>query len=123
MDRRDEHVFGRRTLPEMELASVACAIQNLWLAARATGIEVGWVSLFDPERLRCLLGKPNGAKPVALVCLGHVAECYAKPMLETEAWAARQALETTVFENAWTRPPDEHFKPPPNYPSGVGASL
>ena len=48
MDQREAHVFGRRTLPEMDLASVACAIQNMWLAARAEGLGMGWVSLFDP---------------------------------------------------------------------------
>ncbi len=48
MDGRERHIFGRRTLPEMDLASVACAIQNLWLAARAEGLGMGWVSLFDP---------------------------------------------------------------------------
>ena len=55
-DGRDAHVFGRRTLPQMDLASVSCAIQNLWLAARAEGLGMGWVSLFDPHRLKVLLG-------------------------------------------------------------------
>ncbi len=101
MDNREHHVFGRRTLPEMDLASVSCAIQNLWLAARAEGIGVGWVSLFDPLALRPLLGIPRGAKPVAILCLGHVAAFYPKPMLETERWASRQQLEDLVFENKW----------------------
>jgi 5,6-dimethylbenzimidazole synthase len=73
MDRREKHVFGRRTLPEMDLASVACAIQNMWLAARAEGLGMGWVSLFDPASLARLLGIPEGGKPVAIICLGHVA--------------------------------------------------
>ena len=58
MDRREEHIFGRRTLPEMDMASVACAIQNMWLAARAEGLGMGWVSLFDPAALAALLGIP-----------------------------------------------------------------
>lgn len=58
MDKREPHIFGRRTLPEMDLASVACAIQNLWLAARAEGIGVGWVSMFDPQQLGQLLHLP-----------------------------------------------------------------
>jgi len=103
MDRRDEHVFGRRTLPEMDLASVACAIQNMWLAARAEGIGMGWVSLFDPKRLRCLLGMPDGAKPVAIVCLGHVEEFYPKPMLELDGWASRRTLKDLVYENGWSK--------------------
>src|SRR5690606_21781374 len=49
MEGREAHVFGRRTLPEMDLASAACAIQNLWLAARGEGLGMGWVSLFDPQ--------------------------------------------------------------------------
>jgi 5,6-dimethylbenzimidazole synthase len=101
MDRRHEHVFGRRTLPEMDLASAACAIQNMWLAARAEGLGMGWVSLFDPERLRYLLGMPADSKPVAIVCLGHVDEFYPKPMLELEGWASRRALEELVYENRW----------------------
>lgn len=101
MDRRDEHVFGRRTLPEMDLASVACAIQNIWLAARAEGIGMGWVSMFEPEQLRRLLGIPAGAKPVAILCLGHVEAFYPKPMLELEGWAERQNLDDLVYQNGW----------------------
>ena len=101
MDRREAHVFGRRTLPEMDLASVACAIQNMWLAARAEGLGMGWVSLFDPAQLGILLGMPAGAKPIAILCLGHVEAFYAKPMLELEGWATRQKLEDMVYENAW----------------------
>ena len=101
MDRREPHVFGRRTLPEMDLASVACAIQNLWLAARAEGIGMGWVSLFDPEQLGALLNIPSGGKPVAILCLGHVQAFYERPMLEMEGWAERQPLESLIFENAW----------------------
>ena len=76
MDQREPHIFGRRTLPEMDLASLACAIQNLWLAARAEGLGMGWVSLFDPLALAELLGMPAGAKPVAVLCLGPVTEFY-----------------------------------------------
>lgn len=101
MDGRERHVFGRRTLPEMDLASVACAIQNLWLAARAEGLGMGWVSLFDPVALSALLGMPEGAKPIAVLCLGHVSEFYAQPMLEQEKWASRQPLEQLVFEDRW----------------------
>jgi 5,6-dimethylbenzimidazole synthase len=101
MDGREGHIFGRRTLPEMDLASVACAIQNLWLAARAEGLGMGWVSLFEPEHVRTLLQMPAGAKPVAILCLGHVERFYDEPMLETERWAQREKLEHCVFENRW----------------------
>jgi len=103
MDRREQHIFGRRTLPEMDLASLACAIQNMWLAARAEGLGMGWVSLFDPKTLSRLLNIPDGAKPVAILCLGHVEAFYDRPMLEQEQWAKRQALESLVFENSWHR--------------------
>ncbi|WP_062791164.1 5,6-dimethylbenzimidazole synthase [Aquitalea pelogenes] len=101
MDGRERHVFGRRTLPEMDICSIACAIQNMWLAARAEGIGLGWVSLFDPQRLGTLLGLPAEAKAVAILCIGHVEAFYDKPMLEQENWAKRQNLAELVFENSW----------------------
>ena len=101
MDRREEHIFGRRTLPEMDLASAACAIQNLWLAARAEGLGLGWVSLFDPVALARLLCMPHGAKPVAILCLGHVEEFYPRPMLEQEGWKQGRPWHEFLFENAW----------------------
>jgi 5,6-dimethylbenzimidazole synthase len=101
MDGREKHVFGRRTMPEMDLASVACAIQNMWLAARAEGLGMGWVSIFDPDDVRVLLGIPAGARPIAILCLGHVERFYDEPMLETERWATRKPLEECVFENRW----------------------
>ena len=101
MDKREKHVFGRRTLPEMDLASAACGIQNLWLAARAEGLGVGWVSLFEPEKLAKLLEIPQDAKPIAILCIGYVENFYAQPMLETEGWATRQQLAELVYENAW----------------------
>lgn len=101
MDGREAHIFGRRTLPEMDLASVACAIQNMWLAARAEGLGMGWVSLFDPDRLAALLDMPAGAKPVAVLCLGQVAAFYPKPMLELEGWEQRGELDKMVFTDAW----------------------
>jgi 5,6-dimethylbenzimidazole synthase len=101
MDKRDEYVFGRRTLPEMDLASVACAIQNMWLAARAEGLGMGWVSLFDPREVADLLGMPSGARPVAILCVGHVERFYDAPMLETEKWERRRKVEECVFENGW----------------------
>jgi len=101
MDRREKHIFGRRTLPEMDLASVACAIQNMWLAARAEGLGMGWVSLFDPLKLAALLGIPEGGKPVAIICLGHVEGFYPKPMLELEGWAMRGKLADLVYTDRW----------------------
>lgn len=101
MDHREAHIFGRRTLPEMDLASLACAIQNLWLAARAEGLGMGWVSLFDPQALGELLGMPVGAKAVAVLCLGPVVEFYPAPMLVLEQWAQERALDEMLYENQW----------------------
>ena len=100
-DGRERHVFGRRTLPEMDLASVACAIQNLWLAARAEGLGMGWVSLFEPEALARVLDMPPGAKPVGILCLGHVDAFYSAPMLEMQGWTLGRPLQELVFHNRW----------------------
>ncbi|SAL31742.1 5,6-dimethylbenzimidazole synthase [Caballeronia humi] len=101
MENRERHVFGRRTMPEMDLASVACAIQNLWLAARAEGLGVGWVSLFDVDAVRRLLHMPADAKPVAILCIGHVERFYEEPMLQAEGWAKRVPQALCVDENRW----------------------
>lgn len=98
---REKHIFGRRTLPEMDLASTACAIQNMWLAARAEGIGMGWVSLFDPTELAQLLNMPSGSKPIAILCLGHVEKFYDKPLLEIENWAHSRPLHEFISENSW----------------------
>ncbi len=98
---RERHVFGRRTLPEMDLASCACAIQNMWLAARAEGLGMGWVSIFDPDRLAALVGMPEGARPVAVLCIGHVEAFYPAPMLELEGWASRLPEDVLIGENRW----------------------
>lgn len=105
MDGREAHVFGRRTLPEMDLASLSCAIQNLWLAARCEGLGMGWVSLFEPEAVRSLLEMPEGAQPAAILCLGPVEAFYPRPMLEEEGWRQGRPLEQLVFENRWGQKP------------------
>jgi 5,6-dimethylbenzimidazole synthase len=104
MEGREAHVFGRRTLPEMDLASLACAIQNLWLAARAEGLGMGWVSLFEPQALADLLGMPTGSKPLAVLCLGPVTEFYDAPMLVQQGWAEPRPLSELLFENQWGTP-------------------
>ena len=103
-DQREQFIFGRRTLPDMDFASLACAIQNIWLAARAEGLGLGWVSMFEPEALKKWLNMPAGSQPVAILCLGHVAQFYEKPMLEQADWANRQDLNDLLFENTWETP-------------------
>src|SRR3990167_653611 len=101
---REKHIFGRRTLPQMDLASAACAIQNLWLAARAEGLGVGWVSMFDPAAVAALLQMPAGAEPIALLCIGPVHAFYEEPMLQKERWAKRCTLDDLLFEDTWGQP-------------------
>ncbi len=101
MDQRQRHIFGRRTLPQMDLASASCAIQNIWLAARAEGIGVGWVSIFDPQKLQALLGMPEDAEPIAILCIGYVNEFYDEPLLIQEGWAERGNLEDYVMTDRW----------------------
>jgi 5,6-dimethylbenzimidazole synthase len=100
-DEREQHIFGRRTLPEMDVASVSCAIQNMWLASRAEGLGMGWVSIFDPIELSQLLNIPNGAKPIAVLCLGHVSSFYKEPMLIEAGWKTAKTLEEMVMQNHW----------------------
>jgi 5,6-dimethylbenzimidazole synthase len=101
MPDREPHLFGRRTLPEMDLASVACAIQNMWLLARAEGIGLGWVSFFDPEAVAKHLAMPDGAHPVAILCIGPVAEFPPAPLLEIRGWGRRLPRVEVLFEEAW----------------------
>ena len=97
----DTEVFGRRTMPEMDVASTACAIQNLWLAARAEGLGMGWVSLFDPQALAKLLTFPPRVRPIAVLCLGHVERFYPAPMLTLEQWRQPRPLAELVHEDGW----------------------
>ncbi|WP_456267229.1 5,6-dimethylbenzimidazole synthase [Kushneria sp. AK178] len=98
---REQYVFGRRTMNEMDLASASCAIQNLWLAGRAEGIGVGWVSLFDPEALGSLIGAPADARPIAILCMGHVEEFYSAPMLAQKEWDQRRSLTALMGIDGW----------------------
>lgn len=102
-DGRERHVFGRRTMPHMDLASVSCAIQNMWLAARAEGLGMGWVSIFEPARLAELLDMPDAAEPIAILCLGPVPDFPDRPVLEIEHWTSARPLPELVSENGWPR--------------------
>jgi len=98
----DGTVFGRRTMPEeMALCSVSCAIQNMWLAARAENLGMGWVSFFEPADVASLLHCPEGSKPIALLCLGPVEELYDKPMLESEGWRERESMTDILAEDSY----------------------
>ena len=94
-------VLGRTHDRDTDLYSTVCAVQNLWLAARAEGIGVGWVSIFRDTDLRRILRLPDHVVPVAYLCLGHVRELYDQPELQARGWAARKPLEEMIFFDAW----------------------
>ena len=101
------HVLGRNTIIETDLFSVCLAVQNLWLAARAEGIGVGWVSILVPTELAQLLGLPAHVHPVAYLCMGYVHEFLPMPELQQKGWRERVSLETLVHHNRWgTAMPD-----------------
>jgi nicotinate-nucleotide--dimethylbenzimidazole phosphoribosyltransferase len=97
----DVEVLGRGTIPETDVHSTACAIQNLWLAARAEGLGVGWVSFYRREDLRGLLGIPDRVDPMAWLCVGWPDERPVRPGLEAQGWAQRAPLSAVVVEDRW----------------------
>jgi len=102
--RRGPAVLGRNTVRDTDLYSTCCAIQNLWLAARAEGIGVGWVSILDLDAVKTLLGIPRDILLVAYLCVGYPQEFRPRPMLEEAGWEQRSPLAELVFDDAWGRP-------------------
>jgi 5,6-dimethylbenzimidazole synthase len=101
------HGVGRQTDPATDLYSTVCAVQNLWLAARAEGLGVGWVSILDLEELKKLLGIPAAHTPVAYLCVGYVSEFKPRPELEENGWEQRQPLATLLHFDGWSNRDDE----------------
>jgi len=93
--------LGRQTMPETAVYSTVCAIQNLWLAARAEGVGVGWVSIVSPGALREILGIPEKVVPVAYLCLGYVDRFGEEPELERLGWEQRCSLESVLFHESY----------------------
>ncbi len=98
--------LGRTAQPRMDLYSVVCAVQNLWLAARAEGMGVGWVSILRPEDLKAALGIPEGIEVVAYLCMGPVSHFPEKPDLEVAGWQARLPLQGMIRVDRWDAPLD-----------------
>ena len=94
-------VIGRTSIAETGVYSVCCAIQNLWLAARAEGIGVGWVSILANEDLQKILLIPKHVKPIAYLCLGFVKEFAEKPDLEKIGWLSRMELGNVICYEQW----------------------
>ena len=99
---RAEVVLGRNSMPETDVYSTCCAVQNLWLAARAEGIGVGWVSILKLPQLRQILGIPPHIIPVAYLCLGYPQEFPEKPLLETVGWRRRLPLQDLLHYEDWS---------------------
>ena len=99
--RGGRHVLGRSTVRDTDIYSTCCAIQNLWLAARAEGIGVGWVSILDHGALKRVLSIPRPVKVLAYLCLGYVSEFATQPDLETAGWRARIPLDQLIHHESW----------------------
>lgn len=93
--------LGRTQQPDTDLFSTACAVQNLWLAARAEGVGVGWVSILRQDDLHAILEIPESIVVVAYLCVGFIERAYVRPELEVKRWAARLPLEELIFEERW----------------------
>ncbi|MFZ2265996.1 MAG: 5,6-dimethylbenzimidazole synthase [Azonexus sp.] len=94
-------VLGRTHMPTMDLYSSVCAVQNLWLAARAEGLGVGWVSIFHEKALQDALGIPHHIVPIAYLCIGYVSHFKDRPELEQAGWLPRLPVEELVFHEQW----------------------
>tara|TARA_B100001105_G_scaffold251551_1_gene241484 strand:+ start:710 stop:1420 length:711 start_codon:yes stop_codon:yes gene_type:complete len=103
-------VIGRTSIPEAGLYSVCCAIQNLWLSARAEGIGLGWVSILSNDTLKKILEIPEHVIPVAYLCLGYVDEFADKPDLQTAEWLPRLELKDVVYFEKWNNKENESWK-------------
>ena len=93
--------LGRQTDPSVALYSTVCAVQNLWLAARAESLGVGWVSIVDLEELKATLGIPPALTLVAYLCIGYVSEFRPQPDLEEKGWETRGSLSGVTHFDRW----------------------
>lgn len=96
-------VLGRTHNPKMDSYSTVCAVQNFWLAARAEGIGVGWVSIFHEAEVKAILSIPEHVSIVAWLCVGYVDQLYTEPELAVKGWRQRLPLDQLVFRNGWGR--------------------
>jgi 5,6-dimethylbenzimidazole synthase len=102
--RKGPVVLGRQTVRDTDLYSTCCAVQNLWLAARAEGVGVGWVSILDLDEVKAILGIPPEIVLVAYLCVGYPLEFRERPLLEEVGWESRTPLEELVFDDTWEHP-------------------
>ncbi len=109
-ERSTGHGLGRQTDPATSLYSTVCAVQNLWLAARAESLGVGWVSILDLEQVKKILGIPPALTLVAYLCIGYVSEFRPKPDLEESGWEHRQPLRALVHFDRWSNRDERRAK-------------
>ena len=100
-DRTGPVVIGRTANPEMDLYSSVCAVQNLWLAARAENLGLGWVSIIHHDAMREALGIPADIVPIAYLCIGYVNGFHEKPELEKAGWLPRMDLDSLIHHDRW----------------------
>ncbi len=101
--RDGEHVLGRNTIPETDAYSVVCAIQNLWLAARAEGLGVGWVSFYKKQDIRKILHIPPHIEPIGLLSIGYTDQFQDQPVFETVGWNKRLPIDKLIYKDQWDK--------------------
>lgn len=111
-------VIGRNTIKETDVYSTVCAVQNLWLAARAEGLGVGWVSILKNNILKDILGIPEHIIPVAYLCIGYVEKFDDEPLLQTIGWLPKRSLDETIYSERWGQKPDLKYS---SYLNGNGS--
>lgn len=99
--RGGQHVLGRHAIADAGLYSTCLAIQNLWLAATAESLGVGWVSFYREEFLAALVGIPDGIRPIAWLCVGPVSRLQEAPDLERHGWRQKRPLATAVHNETF----------------------
>jgi 5,6-dimethylbenzimidazole synthase len=120
-------VLGRTHNMRMDAYSTVCAVQNLWLAARAEGVGVGWVSIFHEEEVKAILGIPPHVEIIAWLCVGYVDQLYCEPELAIKGWRQRLSLDDLIFEDHWENRPagpsgecGDALNPAPPHPDRAG---
>lgn len=103
-ERHGPNVLGRNTMRDTDVYSTCCAIQNLWLAARAEGLGVGWVSILEPAAVKRALEIPERLEMIAYLCIGYVDEFAGAPDLERAGWQQRLPLSRVAFRERWGAP-------------------
>ena len=99
--RGGSHVLGRNSIPETDILSTACAIQNMWLAACAEGLAMGWVSFYKKNDIRDILDIPPHVEPVALMSLGYTDQYPDRPILELANWEKRRTMDDLIYKDKW----------------------